>query len=484
MAWELDLNYIKDQIKDINERGERRRQYSADESKFWFDMPEGKSRTWFCFRVVGPYNSRGRLERTEWSCWLPKEIRKGPLISLKTWPELRIEDPIEKALQRLRERKVEFDNRLWPRPKVLTNIVLRKVDVDSRRVTAQWDKQREPLIAVLPASIWDAYMSSLAVMMGQTSPVNPANPDAGVDFYFSREGSGFDTKYSGAGFMVAMPTPVVSDPNDLRAVMAGIHNLDDLYPLPDESAITMHHEIANELMAHFGLGVTTVAMKSPPPPPMPSAEPLPAGWRSATHEGRTYYIGPDGKSQWEKPAFPIVEAPPPPPTQIVAAPAIVLSPPPTIVNHPPVMVGVIPPSQTTIPAIDHLPSATLPSGTTISAKADAVDFNDPAVDKAFSTGQWGQYDGNPVQPSQRKVEEYVQPKQGVTVPEPKKHCFGRDYDPRRTATMQGRQCFICPVELHCREVRIKQDVGYFSHIGWKIDGNSVVKMPDVAVMAK
>lgn len=469
MSWDLDLTYIKNQINDINERGERRRQYASEESKFWFDMPEGRSRNWFCFRVVGPYNSRGRLERTEWTYWLPKEIRKGPLTSLKTWPELRIEDPIEKALQRLRERKVEFDNKLWPRPKVLTNIVVRKVDQDTRRVVGQWDKKREPYIAVLPASIWDAYMSSLAVLLGQEQPVNPANPQAGIDFYFTREGKDFDTKYSGAAFMVAMPTPVVSDPKDLEAVLAGMHDLDAMFPVPDEGQIATHHEIANELLAHFGFGVTRVATGGPPPPPPsmsppPPPESLPSGWKSArAPDGRTYFIGPDGKSQWEKP----VEAPaPPPPAQVVAPPPPVAAPPPQV------SVPVPPPSPVAIVTAPLNPPP--PSGPTTSAKP--VDFNDPAVAKAFESGRWGQYDGNVVAPSMRKVEEYVVPSQGITVPDPKKHCFGRDYDPQRSATPQGRLCFVCPVEAQCRELRIKHDAGYFAHIKYKVEGNSVSKM--------
>lgn len=55
---------------------------------------------------------------------------------------------------------------------------------------------------------------------------------------------------------------------------------------------------------------------APPPPPAPAVDGLPPGWRAAkAPDGREYFVGPDGKTQWDRPG----STPPPPPPP--AAPA-------------------------------------------------------------------------------------------------------------------------------------------------------------------
>lgn len=51
-----------------------------------------------------------------------------------------------------------------------------------------------------------------------------------------------------------------------------------------------------------------------PPPPPPAGPALPKGWRAvATPTGQTYYVGPDGRPQWEPPGAALPPPPPPPP---------------------------------------------------------------------------------------------------------------------------------------------------------------------------
>lgn len=69
----------------------------------------------------------------------------------------------------------------------------------------------------------------------------------------------------------------------------------------------------------------TAAPPPPPPPPEPVA--LPKGWREVTTPaGKTYYVGPDGRPQWEPPGAPT--PPPPPPAPAKRGRAAAAPPPP------------------------------------------------------------------------------------------------------------------------------------------------------------
>jgi len=100
-----------------------------------------------------------------------------------------------------------------------------------------------------------------------------------------------------------------------------------IWPKPrDEgvSNLTYLEEFRNAFQAQWRTfsqsrsGGTPMSVGSAPPPPRSN---LPTGWRKLFDEnGTPYYVGPDGKPQWDAPSAAPATPPPPPPRETSPSP--------------------------------------------------------------------------------------------------------------------------------------------------------------------
>jgi hypothetical protein len=193
-----------------------------------------------------------------------------------------LEDPIDAVLVELKNRSIDFDNRLWSSAKVVVNGIKRLWDPQHPGiVTGEWDPAEhdpehkgaaavKPRLIELPESQWNWYVSQISTMLAQTQPILPCNPDYGMDFFFEKtsrpdKGGGTRIRYENPGFLY-VPSPVVADPSHLAAIKASLTDLDAAYPPVDEKTIQTLNEVAGKLRAHYQLTTGSVFPSSPPVP--------------------------------------------------------------------------------------------------------------------------------------------------------------------------------------------------------------------------